>query len=921
MMDFEIARYLYRVAFIYEIIHDNTFKSRAYFKAALAVDGYSTNIEKLHNEGKLRSLPSIGLSIEKNIIEIISGNHLSLIDKLLGNIPYSIFDLYEYSNIKKKLLQKLIKNEIFSFEQISDTLDRNADYLSLTDRQELRNALTCYQTRHFQYAQVYELANELKIHLHKFMLVHAISLSDELFYHNEYLFSGDIICTLISAFDQFLLYIKNIQAFKFISSKPELIVLERYGIIFNIHILSENDYNKKIKKLLIEKEKKQYHLSGKINNLYFNGDLHMHTNYSDGLHSIEQMRDMASLLGYKYIAITDHSQSSKPSGMSELDTLTQIKKIREMNIKSDIYILSGIEVDILADGSLDLPDNILKEFDLVIASIHSHFNQTPIELMERLEKALSNKYVNILAHPTGKLIGRPGKPTVQRKEMQIIFEDLLQICKKNNVALEVNCFPERFDLSISNAKKAVENGVKISVGTDSHSIYHMDCAKYALDSFQFAGFPQESILNCFSLDELKNILNSRRGDDNEKTISIFEEKFKDFNHYFGDNIDIISGKMKVIGIDLTGSEEKPSGFTVLSGTNVQTSLVLNDDEIVEQVKKTNPKIISIDSPLSLPENRCCADKNCDCAENGIMRHCELLLRHFGIGVYPCLIDSMVNLTLRGMKLTKKLQTLGFEVIESYPGVAQDLLHIPRKRKGLELLIKGMENFGIKGIQKKDITHDEVDAITSALVGYFYLNNKFTGIGKKKENELIVPSLETYLTGKGIILGLVGRIASGKTTIAEYLRFKYGFKSMRFSEIINEKYNVSGRKDLQDTGLEISKNYNKQKELSDIMISRIKEGGNYVIEGFRQIIDYENLKSILGNKLVFISIEASDNTRMKRFCKDNPKKSVNNFWETEAHAIEGAIEKISIKRDYEVKNNKSFKELMSQIDSLLFKLYG
>ncbi len=914
MFDFEIARYLYRVFFLYEKIHNSPYKARAYFKAAMAVDGYSNDIETLYLEGKLRSLPSIGVSIEKNICEIIESKNLSLINDLLKEIPDSIFDLYEYANISDKLLKKLINSRIFNFENISDMLRCYDPCLSQSETETLRIALKMYETRRFQYAHVYELANELILLMQSTALVNNISLSDDLYLKKDTLQIGDIICTLAVDFNVFLNHVQNLLTFTFISSTENSVFLERFGIHFKVHVLTKEEFYTKIKTLNIQKNKNIFFPK---TNLHLYGDLHLHTDWSDGLHSIEQMRDMAFKLGYSYIAITDHSQSLKPSGMSELDTLTQIEKIRKINKNSPIPILSGIEVDILADGTLDLPDNILKEFDIVIASVHSHLNQSHI-LMGRISEALGNKYVNVLAHPFGRLLGRPGKPTVGREEMQLNFDYLLQLCKDNNVALEINCFPERFDLSLDRAIKAIASGVKISIGTDSHSMYHMSCIKYAREALEYAGIPKKAVLNCQPLDKLIETLNAKRSFDKIDAVSIFERKFKNFRHYFADNNGIITGSVKAVGIDLTGSEKKASGFAVLSGTIAETVAIFTDDEMVERISEIKPAIISIDSPLSLPEGRCCSDKNCECSKFGIMRYCELLLRHFGIGVYPCLIDSMVNLTARGMNLTARLRSIGYNVIESYPGVAQDLLHIPRKRKGLEFLLNGMKNFGIEGI-RKDITHDEADAITSAIVGYFYLSNKYVGMGNEEEGYLIVPKLETNLYGKGLVLGLVGQIAAGKTTVAEYLHFKYGFTSMRFSKIIEEKYKVCGREALQRVGEEIAKDPSKQKELSDIMISRIKEKETCVIDGLRQIIDYKNLSSLLRDRFVLVYIDASFNVRENRYRKLEPSVSAEKFKEIDSRPVEMSIAKIISLHNHRINNNKGYKELIHKMDSLLLKL--
>jgi len=174
--------------------------------------------------------------------------------------------------------------------------------------------------------------------------------------------------------------------------------------------------------------------------------------------------------------------------------------------------------------------------------------------------------------------------------------------------------------------------------------------------------------------------------------------------------------IKVVGIDLTGSEKKPSGVaTLYDGGKVITSRLNTDQEIIYWCRGDIPDIVSIDSPLSLPEN---PDK--------IYRDCELELKRRGIGVYWCLLPSMKALTMRGIALADKLRQDGLTVIESYPGAAQDILGIPRKSKGKQVLATGLAEYGIKG--DLNISHDELDAVTSAIVGQLYLAGKYEQLG-------------------------------------------------------------------------------------------------------------------------------------------------------------------------------------------------
>lgn len=196
-----------------------------------------------------------------------------------------------------------------------------------------------------------------------------------------------------------------------------------------------------------------------------------------------------------------------------------------------------------------------------------------------------------------------------------------------------------------------------------------------------------------------------------------------------------------VGIDLTGSEEKASGFCILHGKYAYFDLLDTNEKLIHKTTKAEPSVISIDSPLSIPKNRCCPEDSCKCRKYGITRECERILKRRGINVYPCLIKSMQKLTMRGIKLTEIFEGNDYEVIESYPGAAQDILRFPRKRINLEELEKNLVDIGIQCVTDREkITHDEIDALTSALVGYFYLAGEFEAVGNVEEGYLIIPDL-------------------------------------------------------------------------------------------------------------------------------------------------------------------------------------
>ncbi|GAB3953565.1 hypothetical protein GCM10028805_37530 [Spirosoma harenae] len=198
----------------------------------------------------------------------------------------------------------------------------------------------------------------------------------------------------------------------------------------------------------------------------------------------------------------------------------------------------------------------------------------------------------------------------------------------------------------------------------------------------------------------------------------------------------------VVGIDLTGSEKKKSGWATLTNGIVATRTISTDLELIETTIGQKPAVISIDAPLSLPAGRLSVyDTDPGRQAFGIQRECERTLLKRGIRSYPCLIRSMQKLTERGMLLAAEFRKRGFTVIESYPGGAQDVLGIPRKSKSIPLLVNGLQSFGLSGLfDQKGVSHDELDAITSAIVGCFYLANRYEAFGNEVEGYLILPSL-------------------------------------------------------------------------------------------------------------------------------------------------------------------------------------
>lgn len=228
------------------------------------------------------------------------------------------------------------------------------------------------------------------------------------------------------------------------------------------------------------------------------GDLHCHTLATDGTASIEEMAQKAQELGYEYLAITDHSKHlAMVFGLNKKTLFQQIKLIDKLNAcLKNFVILKSIEVDILENGKLDLPNTILKELDFTVGAIHSKFNLTKAQQTERIVRAMDNPYFNILAHPTGRLIHK-------RQPYEVNIEKIMLAAKERNCYLEVNAQPERMDLNEIYCKLAKELQVKVAISTDAHSISQLENMRYGVYQARRGFLEEKDVINTFKLADLK----------------------------------------------------------------------------------------------------------------------------------------------------------------------------------------------------------------------------------------------------------------------------------------------------------------------------------------------------------------------------------------------------------------------------------
>jgi DNA polymerase (family 10) len=235
------------------------------------------------------------------------------------------------------------------------------------------------------------------------------------------------------------------------------------------------------------------------------GDLHTHTTASDGTASIEQMAEAAIALGYEFLAITDHSKSQViANGLSIERLLAHIKAIHAVGEKIEgITLLAGCEVDILADGRLDYEDAVLAELDIVVASPHISLNQDAVKATDRILRAIEHPYVNIIGHPTGRLIDRrPGLP--------LDFARLFAAAAKTGTAMEINAGYPRLDLSETPARAAVAAGVKLAIDTDAHAMLGLDEIGLGIAVARRAWVEAKDVINCLSVKQLRQFLRNKR---------------------------------------------------------------------------------------------------------------------------------------------------------------------------------------------------------------------------------------------------------------------------------------------------------------------------------------------------------------------------------------------------------------------------
>lgn len=545
----EIADRLASLAQLLSTQKENPYKVKAYRRAAERIRNFSESLDEMVREGAdLTQFVGIGNAIATAIREIVMTGSLGKLERLRGEAAPAMSGISAYPRLDPKRVLRIYKKlNISSIEQLRQSLESGGieEALGLRMAQHVRQGLSDAQ------AMLLYRADDLRGAVEQFLAGPCRARRAEA--AGDYRRRVDVIEELVFVVetDDFprvvarmkryggrtpLVSYTEDQALFALSSGIHVRLQRATAVEWGFHMLVCTGSSAHLRKLeaaagslrpataktlateealygafgltYIEPELREGRdeiamakagtLPTLITERDIRGDLHAHTTSSDGSDSIEAMAAAAKDRGYEYLGISDHSQSLKIArGVSVEDLWEQIRHIDKLNGKSHGFrILKSSEVDILADGTLDYPEDVMKELDYTVCSIHSRFGLDRNAQTERLLRAMDNRHFNILGHATGRLL-------LKRPGYDIDIERLIDHARHNGCFFEINSSPDRLDLSADNARMAASMGVMIAVSTDSHSTREFGLIRYGIDQARRAGLEKTSILNCHPWQDLQ----------------------------------------------------------------------------------------------------------------------------------------------------------------------------------------------------------------------------------------------------------------------------------------------------------------------------------------------------------------------------------------------------------------------------------
>ncbi len=549
MHNYQIAEYFSLLSKLMEIHGENPFKIKSYSNAAFTLDKLNDPVIEM-SPAQLYAVRGIGEAIGKKIFEIIENQQLTLLNDYLEKTPSGILELLKIKGLGPKKIVTIWKElEIESVGELIYACEENRliNYkgFGAKTQQNIYDALLFYiqHQGNYLFQQVEPLVKSLQSSFENNFPEEKIIISGGYKRQLEVLENLEIVTTISENLLSEWLSSKNFTLTKnekFLSAMGEdrfelrwycTTPNEFYWTDFTLSAspeflekwVSDPLFSKKMDFFseisIFEKKNISFipapfrenpeaivkaaenKLPTFIQTKDIKGIIHSHSTWSDGVHSIEQMALAAIEKGYEYLVISDHSKSAFYANGLQIDRIkAQHREIDALNKKlAPFVIFKSVESDILNDGSLDYPDDILESFDLVIASIHSNLKMTEEKAMMRLLNAINNPYTSILGHPTGRLL-------LSRKGYPVNHEEIIAACASNNVVIELNAHPRRLDMDWRWIPQALENDVLISINPDAHAVEGFDDCRYGVLVAQKAGLSAAQNLSSFDLSEMMEFI-------------------------------------------------------------------------------------------------------------------------------------------------------------------------------------------------------------------------------------------------------------------------------------------------------------------------------------------------------------------------------------------------------------------------------
>lgn len=560
MKNQELSVIFDRLADILELKGELPFKVNAYRRVARLLTDYPEDIQLAYQENRLREIPGVGEGIAKKIAEYLQTGRMQKYEDAIHDVPEGLFKLLDIPGLGPKTLRLLHdKLSVGDIEGLKKVLTDGslAGLFGMGEKkvENIRKGLERFQEfgQRISLGIAYPISEEIVEFLKK--KVERISPAGSLRRMKETIGDIDILAAggpeIIKEFIS-LPIVKQV----LVSGETKASVLVREGTQVDLRVVPEDcygaallyftgskDHNIKLRHMAKERgwkineyglfkdekilaAKKEEDIYGRLNLSFIppemredrgeveaaaegrlpklidlndiKGDFHIHSEYSDGVDSLEQLAEKGRKMKYQYIVVCDHTRSAAyAGGLSVTEMRKRNEEIDRLNRSfSGFRILKGVEMEILADGSLDYPEEMLQKFDFVMAAVHQGFRKN---VTERMVKAIKNPFVNAIAHPTGRLISR-------REGYEINLPKVMAAAAAADTFLELNAYYDRLDLNDVHCREAKKSGVRIVIGTDSHNLTMFDFMKLGVGTGRRAWLEKPDVLNTLSLKELLSIL-------------------------------------------------------------------------------------------------------------------------------------------------------------------------------------------------------------------------------------------------------------------------------------------------------------------------------------------------------------------------------------------------------------------------------